>query len=80
LWTSHRKKEYLVALTNAIDGIAQLMFLNAPFTIIAIAYYQAFVNPNHADVPIFLFSVLNILLLIFLFPTYIHWRRWWSYY
>lgn len=39
-----------------------------PFTFIAIAYYQTFVNPNHPDLPI-LFSVPNILLLIFLFPT-----------
>jgi hypothetical protein len=68
LWTSHRKKEYGIALANAFGGIAQLMFLIVPFTFLAIAYYQAFVNPNHADLPI-LFSVPNILLLIFLFPT-----------
>jgi hypothetical protein len=68
LWTSHRKKEYGIALANAFGGIAQLMFLVVPFTFIAIAYYQAFVNPNHPDLPI-LFSVPNILLLIFLFPT-----------
>jgi Ca2+/Na+ antiporter len=69
LWTSHRKKEYGIALANAFGGIAQLMFLIVPFTFIAIAYYQAFVNPNHPDLPI-LFSVPNILLLIFLFPTF----------
>ena len=68
LWTSHRKKEYGIALANAFGGIAQLMFLIVPFTFIAIAYYQAFVNPSHPDLPI-LFSVPNILLLIFLFPT-----------
>jgi Co/Zn/Cd efflux system component len=68
LWTSHRKKEYGIALANAFGGIAQLMFLIVPFTFIAIAYYQTFVNPNHPDLPI-LFSVPNILLLIFLFPT-----------
>jgi Ca2+/Na+ antiporter len=68
LFTSHRKKEYGIALANAFGGIAQLMFLIVPFTFIAIAYYQAFVNPNHPDLPI-LFSVPNILLLIFLFPT-----------
>jgi Ca2+/Na+ antiporter len=68
LWTSHRKKEYGIALANAFGGIAQLMFLIVPFTFLAIAYYQAFVNPNHPDLPI-LFSVPNILLLIFLFPT-----------
>ena len=68
LWTSHRKKEYGIALANAFGGIAQLMFLIVPFTFIAIAYYQAFVNPSHPDLPI-LFSVPNILLLMFLFPT-----------
>jgi Ca2+/Na+ antiporter len=68
LWTSHRKKEYGIALANAFGGIAQLMFLIVPFTFIAIAYYQTFVNPNHPDLPI-LFSAPNILLLIFLFPT-----------
>tara|TARA_R110000751_G_scaffold15290_1_gene49220 strand:+ start:32535 stop:33932 length:1398 start_codon:yes stop_codon:yes gene_type:complete len=68
LWTSHRKKEYGIALANAFGGIAQLLFLIVPFTFVAIAYYQAFVNPNHPDLPI-LFSVPNILLVIFLFPT-----------
>ncbi|MFT4940114.1 MAG: Ca2+/Na+ antiporter, partial [Paraglaciecola sp.] len=69
LWTSHRKKEYGIALANAFGGIAQLLFLIVPFTFIAIAYYQTFVNPHHPDLPI-LFSVPNILLLIFLFPTF----------
>lgn len=69
LWTSHRKKEYGIALANAFGGIAQLMFLIVPFTFIAIAFYQAFINPNHPDLPI-LFSVPNILLLIFIFPTF----------
>jgi hypothetical protein len=68
LWTSHRKKEYGIALANAFGGIAQVLFLIVPFTLIAIAYYQAYVNPNHPDLPI-TFSVPNILLLIFLFPT-----------
>ncbi|PCI73220.1 MAG: hypothetical protein COB38_01415 [Gammaproteobacteria bacterium] len=68
LWTSHRKKEYGIALANAFGGIAQVLFLIVPFTLIAIAYYQSFVNPNHPDLPI-MFSVPNILLLIFLFPT-----------
>jgi len=68
LWTSHRKKEYGIALANAFGGIAQLMFLIVPFTFLAIAYYQAFVNPTHPELPI-LFSLPNILLLIFLFPT-----------
>jgi hypothetical protein len=69
LWTSHRKKEYGIALANAFGGIAQLMFLIVPFTFIAIAIYQGFINPNHPDFPI-LFSVPNILLLIFIFPTF----------
>lgn len=68
LWTSHRKKEYGIALANAFGGIAQLLFLIVPFTFIVIAFYQAFINPSHPDFPI-LFSVPNILLLIFLFPT-----------
>jgi len=69
LWTSHRKKEYGIALANAFGGIAHLLFLIVPFTFIAIAWYQQFVNPGHPDFPI-LFSVPNILLLIFLFPTF----------
>jgi len=68
LWTAHRKQEYGIALANAFGGIAQLLFLIVPFTFLAIAYYQAFVNPGHPDLPI-MFSVPNILLLIFLFPT-----------
>lgn len=69
LWTSHRKKEYGIALANAFGGIAQLLFLIVPFTFGAIAYYQTFVNPGHPDLPLS-FSVPNILLLIFLFPTF----------
>lgn len=69
LWTSHRKKEYGIALANAFGGLAQLMFLIVPFTFIAIAFYQAFINPNHPELPI-LFSIPNILLLIFIFPTF----------
>lgn len=69
LWTSHRKQEYGIALANAFGGIAQLMFLIVPFTFIAIAFYQAFINPNHPELPI-LFSIPNILLLIFIFPTF----------
>jgi Ca2+/Na+ antiporter len=68
LWTSHRKKEYGIALANAFGGIAQLMFLIVPFTFIAIAFYQTFINPNHPELPI-LFSIQNILLLLFIFPT-----------
>ena len=68
LWTSHRKKEYGIALANAFGGIVQVLFLIVPFTFIAIAYYQVFVNPNPSNLPID-FSVTNILLLVFLFPT-----------
>ena len=68
LWTSHRKKKYGIALANAFGGIAQLLFLIVPFTLLTIAYYQAFVSPDHRDLPI-TFSVPNILLLVFLFPT-----------
>jgi len=69
LWTSHRKQEYGIALANAFGGIAQLLFLIVPFTFISIAYYQTFVNPDHPDLPL-AFSVPNMLLLIFLFPTF----------
>ena len=68
LWTSHRKHEYGIALANAFGGIAQVLFLIVPFTLCAIAFYQVFVNPGHPDFPIS-FTVPNILLLIFLFPT-----------
>lgn len=69
LWTSHRKKEYGIALANAFGGIAQLLFLVVPFTFGMICLYQLFINPNHPDFPI-VFSVSNILLMIFLFPTF----------
>ncbi len=69
LWTSHRKKEYGIALANAFGGITQLLFLIVPFTLGAIAFYQTFINPAHPDFPI-PFSVPNILLVIFLFPTF----------
>lgn len=69
LWTSHRKQEYGIALANAFGGIAQLLFLIVPFTFLAIAFYQGFINPDHPELPL-LFSVPNILLLIFLFPTF----------
>jgi Ca2+/Na+ antiporter len=69
LWTSHRKKEYGIALANAFGGITQLLFLIVPFTLAAIAVYQVFINPTHPDLPIG-FTVPNILLVIFLFPTF----------
>lgn len=69
LWTSHRKQEYGIALANAFGGITQLLFLIVPFTLTAIAIYQTFINPAHPDFPI-AFSVPNILLVVFLFPTF----------
>lgn len=69
LWTSHRKQEYGIALANAFGGITQLLFLIVPFTLGSIAIYQGFINPTHADFPIS-FTVSNILLFIFLFPTF----------
>ncbi|WP_156896334.1 hypothetical protein [Aestuariibacter salexigens] len=68
LWTSHRKKEYGIALANAFGGITQLLFLIVPFTLATIAIYQLFFNPSHPDLPI-AFSIPHILLVIFLFPT-----------
>jgi hypothetical protein len=68
LWTSHRKQQYGIALANAFGGITQLLFLIVPFTLAAIAIYQVFINPAHPDFPI-AFSVSNILLVVFLFPT-----------
>lgn len=69
LWTSHRKQEYGIALANAFGGITQLLFLIVPFTLGSIAIYPGFINPTHPDFPIS-FSVSNILLVIFLFPTF----------
>ncbi len=68
LWTTHRKQEYGIALANAFGGITQVLFLIVPFTLIAIAVYQVFINSAHPDFPI-AFSVPIILLVVFLFPT-----------
>ena len=38
-----------------------------PFTLIAIGSYEAWINPDHAELPL-LFSFSNMLLLLFLFP------------
>lgn len=67
LWQSHRKGEYGIALANSFGGITQVIFLVLPFTLIAIGCHQAWINPNHPELPL-LFSFTNILLLIFLFP------------
>jgi hypothetical protein len=69
LWQSHSKKEYGIALANAFGGITQVMFLVLPFTLLCIAVYQGFLNPAHPDLPLE-FSISNIFLLIFLFPTF----------
>jgi len=69
LWQSHRKQEYGIALANAFGGITQVMFLVLPFTLLSIALYQAFLNPAHPDLPLE-FSISNIFLLLFLFPTF----------
>jgi hypothetical protein len=69
LWQSHRKQEYGIALANAFGGITQVMFLVLPYTLLGIAVYQSFINPSHSDLPLE-FSLSNILLLLFLFPTF----------
>ncbi len=69
LWQSHRKQEYGIALANAFGGITQVMFLVLPFTLLGIAVYQSFFNPTHPDLPL-QFSLSNIFLLLFLFPTF----------
>jgi sodium/calcium exchanger protein len=67
LWQSHRKGEFGIALANSFGGITQVMFLILPFTLISIGCYQAWINPDHPELPL-LFSFTKILLLIFLFP------------
>jgi hypothetical protein len=67
LWQSHRKGEVGIALANGFGGITQVMFLVLPFTLIAIGCYQAWINPQHPELPL-LFSFSNMLLLLFLFP------------
>jgi len=69
LWQSHRKREYGIALANAFGGITQVMFLVLPYTLICIAVYQTFLNPTHPQLPL-QFTVSNMLLLLFLFPTF----------
>jgi Ca2+/Na+ antiporter len=67
LWQSHRRGEYGIALANSFGGITQVMFMVLPFTLLAIAAYQGFINPGHPELPL-QFSFSNILLLLFLFP------------
>lgn len=68
LWSSHRKKEYGIALANAFGGITQVLFLLLPFTLIAISLGQ-WIAPSELAFPLS-FSVPVILLLMFLFPTF----------
>ncbi len=69
LWQSHRRQEYGIALANAFGGITQVMFLVLPYTLLGIAVYQTFFNPGHPELPLD-FSLSNIFLLLFLFPTF----------
>lgn len=69
LWKAHRKREYGIALANAFGGIIQVMFLVLPFTLISIAVYQLVAGAGHPELPLE-FSLSNIFLLIFLFPTF----------
>ena len=69
LWQSHRKQEYGIALANAFGGITQVMFLVLPFTLLSIALYQGLLNPAHPELPLE-FTIANIFLLLFLFPTF----------
>ncbi len=69
LWTSHRRGDYGIALANAFGGITQVTFLILPCTLLGIAGYQLFGHPMHPELPI-PFSVQNILMFIFLFPTF----------
>lgn len=69
LWKSHARKEYGIALANAFGGITQVLFLVFPFTLLGIAWYQVFGNPGHPELPL-PFSLSNIFLLLFLFPTF----------
>lgn len=67
LWQSHRKGEYGIALANSFGGITQVIFMVLPFTLVAIGCYQAWIDPNHPELPL-MFSFTNMLLLLFLFP------------
>ncbi len=69
LWQSHRRQEYGIALANAFGGITQVMFLVLPCSLLGIAMYQSFIHPGHPELPL-QFSLSNIFLLLFLFPTF----------
>ena len=67
IWTSHRKQEYGIALANAFGGITQVVFLIVPYTLVYIVIYQSWFAG--ATDNWLVFSVPNILLLVFLYPT-----------
>jgi len=69
LEVSPEEVEQRLALANAFGGITQVMFLVLPFTLLSIAIYQGFITPDHPGLPIH-FTLSNIFLLIFLFPTF----------
>ena len=69
LYQAHRKGEYGIALANAFGGITQVMFLVVPATLLAVAAYQGWSGAAHPDLPL-AFSLPNIFLLLFLFPTF----------
>lgn len=69
LWRAHRKGQLRIALANAFGGITQVMFLVLPYTLLVIAGYQAFINPEHPELPL-QFSLSSMLLLALLFPVF----------
>jgi hypothetical protein len=69
LWHAHRRQEYGIALANAFGGITQVMFLVLPFTLLAIAGYELLTGAAHPELPL-AFTMPNVLLLLFLFPTF----------
>ncbi|HKJ71901.1 MAG TPA: sodium/calcium exchanger protein [Gammaproteobacteria bacterium] len=69
LYQAHRKGEYGIALANAFGGIIEVMFMVVPATLLVIAAYQGWTGAAHPDLPL-AFSLSNIFLLLFLFPTF----------
>ncbi len=69
LWKAHRKGQHRIALANAFGGITQVMFLVMPFTLLAIALFQAIGPESHPDLPI-AFNLSATLLFLLLFPVF----------
>jgi Ca2+/Na+ antiporter len=69
LWKAHQRGEYGIALANGFGGITQVMFLVVPATLIAIGLFQLGTDNGHPELPL-AFSLPNVLLLLFLFPTF----------